>query len=182
MICESTGANIKEVAKAVGTDSRIGEKFLKSGPGFGGSCFKKDILNLVYICRSLSLNEVADYWEGVLSINDWQQERVYKTIVKKLYGNLNKKKLLILGFAFKANTNDTRNSPAIDICKNLLKEGASLVITDPKVTELEVFNSLGIDASNKEQKNILFEKDIFIAANEADAVILTDWEEYKNLN
>ncbi len=183
MICESTGANIKEVSKAVGTDSRIGDKFLDSGPGFGGSCFKKDILNLVYICRSFSLNEVADYWEGVLLINDWQQERVYKTIVKKLYGNLNEKKILILGFAFKANTNDTRNSPSIDICNNLIKEGASLVINDPKVSEKEVFHSLNIYNLKKEQKNITFEKDIVQAANKADAiVILTDWEQYKNLN
>ena len=182
MLCEATGANINEVAKAIGTDSRIGEKFLESGPGFGGSCFKKDILNLVYICRSFFLNEVADYWEGVLSINDWQQNRVYKTIVKKLYGNLNAKKLLILGYSFKANTNDTRNSPAIEICKNLLKEGAYLVINDPKVTEEEVYKSL----SNKNElsnKNVFFEKDILKAANKADAIILlTNWQEYENLD
>ena len=183
MICESTGANVNEVAKAVGTDSRIGEKFLGSGPGFGGSCFKKDILNLVYICRSFSLNEVADYWEGVLFINDWQQDRVYKTIVKKLYGNLNEKKLLILGYAFKANTNDTRNSPAIDICRNLLKEGALLVINDPKVTEDEVKSSLFNDKNQILKNNVLFEKNISKAANKADAIIiLTDWDEYKNIN
>ncbi len=182
MICESTGANVNEVAKAVGTDSRIGEKFLESGPGFGGSCFKKDILNLVYICRSFFLNEVADYWEGVLSINDWQQDRVYKTIVKKLYGNLNEKKLLILGYAFKANTNDTRNSPSIEICRNLLKEGAFLVINDPKVREEEVYKSL-FNENELSNKNVLFEKDILKAANKADAIIiLTNWQEYKNLN
>ena len=183
MICEATGANVNEVAKVVGTDSRIGEKFLDSGPGFGGSCFKKDILNLVYICRSLSLNEVADYWEGVLSINDWQQDRVYKTIVRKLYGNLNEKKLLILGFAFKANTNDTRNSPAINICINLLREGAFLVINDPKVTEEEVNNSLNNEKIEISNKNVFFEKDISKAANKVDAiVILTDWGEYQNIN
>ena len=183
MICESTGANVNEVAKAVGTDSRIGEKFLDSGPGFGGSCFKKDILNLVYICRSFSLNEVADYWEGVLSINDWQQDRVYKTIVKKLYGNLNEKKLLILGYAFKANTNDTRNSPAIDICRNLLKEGAFLVINDPKVTEEEVNKSLFNGQIELSNKNVFFEKNISKAANKADAIIiLTDWDDYKNID
>jgi len=182
MICESTGANVNEVAKAVGTDTRIGEKFLESGPGFGGSCFKKDILNLIYICRSLFLNEVADYWEGVLLINDWQQNRVYKTIVEKLYGNLNEKKLLILGYAFKANTNDTRNSPAIEICTNLLKEGAFLIINDPKVTEEEVYKSL-FNKNELSNKNVFFEKDILKAANQVDAIIiLTNWQEYKNLN
>ena len=118
-ICESTGANVDEVARAVGTDSRIGLKFLKSGPGFGGSCFKKDILNLVYICKSLGLNEVASYWESIMTINDWQQERIYKTVVDKLYGNISGKKIVILGFSFKANTNDTRNSPSIKICAAL---------------------------------------------------------------
>ena len=109
-ICESTGANVEEVALAVGKDSRIGEKFLKSGPGFGGSCFKKDILNLVYICKSLGLKEVAAYWDEIIKINDWQQDRIYKTLVEKLYGNISGKRIVILGFSFKANTNDTRNS------------------------------------------------------------------------
>ena len=111
-ICEVTGADVGEVAEAIGRDSRIGSKFLKSGPGFGGSCFKKDILNLVYIAKYYGLNQVADYWRNVVEINEWQQKRVYETIVRKLFGNLADKKIAILGFAFKANTNDTRESPS----------------------------------------------------------------------
>ena len=123
-LCESTGADIEEVSRAIGADHRIGSEFLKSGPGFGGSCFKKDVLNLVYLCRSFGLQEVAEYWEQVLKINFWQQNRIYKIIVKKLFGNIYNKKITVLGFSFKANTNDTRESPSIEICKNLLEEGA----------------------------------------------------------
>ena len=112
-ICEVTGADISEVADAIGKDSRIGPKFLKSGPGFGGSCFKKDILNLVYLAKYYGLNEVADYWLNVVEINSWQQKRVYEIIVRKLFGNLVDKKIAILGFAFKKNTNDTRESPSM---------------------------------------------------------------------
>ena len=117
-LCEKTGADISEVATAVGMDYRIGKHFLKSGPGFGGSCFKKDILNLVYICKLYGLNEVANYWNEVLKINHWQQNRLTNIILKKLFGTVTNKKIGILGFAFKANTNDTRESPAINICKN----------------------------------------------------------------
>ncbi len=183
-ICEFTGANVEEVANAVGSDSRIGNKFLSSGPGFGGSCFKKDILNLVYICRSLGLEEVAAYWECILNINDWQQDRIYKIILKKLYGNLVNKRIVILGFSFKANTNDVRNSPSIEICKKLINEGAKLVVNDLKVSEKSIYNSF----SNYFGKNmisdyVIFEKDVNKASKNADAiVILTDWEEYKNLN
>ena len=183
-ICEFTGANVEEVANAVGSDSRIGNKFLSSGPGFGGSCFKKDILNLVYICRSLGLEEVAAYWECILNINDWQQDRIYKIILKKLYGNLVNKRIVILGFSFKANTNDVRNSPSIEICKKLINEGAKLVVNDLKVSEKSIYNSF----SNYFEKNmisdyVIFEKDLNKASKNADAiVILTDWEEYKNLN
>ena len=184
-ICESTGANVNEVSYAVGSDSRIGKKFLKSGPGFGGSCFKKDILNLVYICQSLGLNEVANYWEGVIQINEWQQDRVYKTIVNKLYRNLVDKKIVILGFSFKANTNDTRNSPAIEICKKLINEGANLVVNDPKVEKQKIFDSLSQDSNinSKDNSNLEFESDIKKAVKDADAIVLlTDWQEYKDLD
>ena len=107
-LCERTGADVDEVSKAIGLDNRIGKHFLKSGPGFGGSCFKKDISNLVYLCRSFGLNEVADFWEQVIFINTWQQKRIYELIVRELFGNVAGKKLIILGFAFKANTNDVR--------------------------------------------------------------------------
>ncbi len=183
-ICELTGANVNEVALAVGSDSRIGEKFLQVGPGFGGSCFKKDILNLVYICNSLGLKEVATYWEGVLKINDWQQERIYKIIVQKLYGNLYDKRIAVFGFSFKANTNDTRNSPSIEICRKLLKEGCTLIINDPKVKERDVYEALFENQlDNKNNKNVFFETDISKAIKDSHAIIiLTDWEEYKNLN
>ena len=183
-ICESTGANVKEVAKAVGTDSRIGEKFLNSGPGFGGSCFKKDILNLVYICKSLGLNDVALYWNGILKINDWQQDRIYKTVVSKLYGNISGKRIVILGFSFKADTNDTRNSPSIKISKQLLAEDAILIINDPKVDKKTVFEAINSKNNNSENKyQIIYEKNISKAIDNADAVlIMTEWDEYKKLD
>ena len=182
-ICEATGANINEVAKAVGTDKRIGENFLKSGPGFGGSCFKKDILNLVYICKSIGLYDVANYWEGILKINDWQQDRIYKTVVDKLYGNVSGKRIVILGFSFKANTNDTRNSPSIKICRQLLVENAILVINDPKVDKEIIFKEIDYKFNQKNNNQIIYEKNISVAIEKADAVlIMTEWDEYKNLN
>ena len=134
-ICEKTGADIQQVSKAIGTDSRIGSKFLNSGPGFGGSCFKKDILNLVYLSEYFGLPEVSKYWMGVVSINNWQRRRIYELVVSKLFGTITGKKIGILGFAFKSNTNDTRESSAIQICKELLNEGSNLIIYDPKVTK-----------------------------------------------
>ena len=131
--CEASGADVREVARAIGTDSRIGPKFLNAGPGFGGSCFQKDILNLVYLCRHFGLPEVADYWESVVALNTWQQHRIARLVVQKLFGTVTGKRLAILGFAFKADTNDTREAPAIRICRDLLEEGARLVIHDPKV-------------------------------------------------
>ncbi len=183
-ICESTGANVGEVAKAVGTDSRIGIKFLNSGPGFGGSCFKKDILNLVYICKSLGLQEVASYWEGIMKINDWQQDRIYKAVVDKLYGNISGKTIVILGFSFKANTNDIRNSPSIKISRKLLGEDAKLVISDPKVEKNKIFEALiSKDSNNNYENKISFEINISKAIENSDAVlIMTEWEEYKNLD
>ncbi len=180
-ICEATGANVIEVAKAVGTDTRIGEKFLKPGPGFGGSCFKKDILNLVYICKSLGLNQVASYWEGIININNWQQDRIYKIVVDKLYGNISGKRIVILGFSFKADTNDVRNSPSIKICRQLLGEDATLIINDPKVDKKIILNEINYD--NRYNYKIIYEKNISKAIENADAVlIMTEWEEYKNLD
>ena len=182
-ICESTGANIQEVSKAIGMDSRIGSKFLNAGPGFGGSCFKKDILNIVYLSRFYGLNEVGDYWESVIKINNWQKERIYKTIVEKLYGNLANKKIAILGFAFKANTNDTRESPAISICQDLVKEGAILSIHDPKVDSDSIIRNLNEKNDELLKNKILIANKIDEAVINADAiVILTDWEEYKKLD
>ena len=179
-LCESTGANIKEVARAVGMDSRIGNKFLNSGPGFGGSCFKKDILNLVYLARYYGLNEVADYWEQVIKINFWQQKRISSLVVKKLFGTLSNKRLSIFGFSFKANTNDTRESPSIDISRELIQEGAQLAFYDPKVSEKQILSDLSKEIINDEV--VVCESEL-IAVEGADAIIvLTDWKEFKNLN
>ena len=188
-ICEVTGADVNEVANAIGKDSRIGSKFLQSGPGFGGSCFKKDILNLVYLSKYFGLNEVANYWRSVVEINTWQQTRVYEVIVKKLYGNLANKKIAILGFAFKKNTNDTRESPSIAICKNLLNEGAFLSIHDVKVTKKIIENKLFESPSTLDKNvylnksNLEFQPNFYDAIKNSDAVVLlTEWEVYKNID
>ena len=185
-LCENTGAEIHEVVKAIGHDTRIGKKFLSPSPGFGGSCFKKDILNLVYLCRNYGLDSVANYWEQVLVVNSWQKNRISNLVVQKLFGTVTSKKILLLGFAFKANTNDTRESPAIEISKNLLENGAHLSISDPKVTNKHIENELSLkeleeDPSSKGKWN--FDKDIYKAARNADAIIIvTEWKEYENLN
>ena len=181
-ICEVTGAEIGDVSDAVGMDSRIGSKFLKAGPGFGGSCFKKDILNLVYLARFYGLNEVADFWQETVVINSWQQTRIYKEIVARLFGNLADKKIAILGFAFKENTNDTRESPAIDICKNLLNEGAFLNIHDCKVNEETIDKDLSREnLSNKKMWS--YNENVYSAFEDAHAVILmTEWSVYKKID
>ena len=188
-ICEATGANINEVSEAIGMDSRIGDKFLNAGPGFGGSCFKKDILNLVYLCKYFDLHEVANYWEQIVSINNWQQNRIYEKIVHKLFRNLSGKKIAILGFAFKANTNDTRESPAIQIAANLLEEGSILQIHDPKVSLKQIRSALdSYFAINKIDKSNFhdswnFEQNIYDAVSNTDAIlILTEWDTYKEID
>ena len=188
-ICEVTGANINEVSHAVGQDSRIGSKFLKSGPGFGGSCFKKDILNLVYLSKYYGLNEVANFWKNVVEINEWQQKRIYKEIVKRLFGNLADKKIAILGFSFKENTNDTRESPAISICNNLINEGAFLSIHDEIVKKSTMEKDLHRTEKNLEnpKNNIIYEWeyqfDIYECFKDSDAAIfLTEMPIYKNLD
>ena len=193
-LCESTGADVREVARAIGTDSRIGSKFLDSGPGFGGSCFKKDILNLVYLSNHFGLKEVGDFWESVVQLNNWHQHRISKLIVNKLFGTITGKKICILGFSFKANTNDTRESAAITICKDLLEEGAYLAIHDPKVEPKQI----SIDLNIKETKNLFeeeikdknnfeaswcFKDNINEAAKNSDAIlVLTEWIEYTQIN
>jgi len=186
-ICEATGADVREVARAIGSDSRIGSKFLDSGPGFGGSCFKKDILNLVYLCNYFGLKEVADFWKSVVTLNNWHQHRVSRLITKKLFGTLSDKKIGILGFAFKANTNDTRESSAITICKDLIEEGAILHIHDPKVDSTQISKDLRMPVGNinkNEDFGCWFSSNtIEDAANGADALlVLTEWEEYAEIN
>ena len=186
-LCEATGADIHEVAKAIGMDSRIGSKFLQSGPGFGGSCFKKDILNLIYICNYYRLDEVANYWEKVLQLNEWQQTRITEKIVDKLFGTITGKTITILGFSFKANTNDTRESPAIKICKDLINEGACLSIYDPKVDPSQIEKDLNLKVINSKDARSTgtwnFHNSIYEAVKNADGiVILTEWEEFKSID
>ena len=188
-LCEATGADVREVARAIGSDSRIGSKFLDSGPGFGGSCFKKDILNLVYLSEYFGLKEVATFWNSVVDLNNWHQKRISNLITKKLFGTLSNKKILILGFAFKANTNDTRESAAIQICQNLLDEGANLFIHDPKVEKSQIEKDLGLTPLNEKtdfrelNSSWTFVKDLSESFWDTDAVVvLTEWKEYTKLN
>jgi len=191
-ICEVTGADIREVSRAIGKDSRIGSKFLDSGPGFGGSCFKKDILNLVYLAEYFGLSEVAKFWEEVVNINNWHQTRIAKIVVKTLFGTISQKKIIILGFAFKANTNDTRESAAIRICKELIEEGAELIIHDPKVKPLQIENELklkqfsklkneNIDYLNNNIGKWSFSENLNIFDNAHAVLVLTEWEDYKDI-
>ena len=175
-LCEATEADVTEVAHAIGTDSRIGSKFLKASIGFGGSCFKKDILNLVYLCESYGLHEVASYWQQVVEINEYQQIRFIRQMIQSMFNTIAGKKILILGFAFKADTGDTRESPAIKICRELYNEKADLIVSDPKAT-LNAMKDL------TDLKNITYEDDPYKAAVGADAIaVLTDWKEYKDLD
>ncbi len=192
-LCEATGADVREVSRAIGTDSRIGSKFLDSGPGFGGSCFKKDILNLVYLAQYFGLNEVANFWESVVNLNNWHQNRISELIVKKLSGTVSGKKIVVLGFAFKANTNDTRESAAIQICKDLIEEGAKILIHDPKVNEMQIEKDLNMKKyervqNEQEQKLFInkgswkFSEHLNIFDDAHGVLLLTEWEEYKNID
>jgi UDPglucose 6-dehydrogenase len=176
-LCEKTEANITEVARAVGMDSRVGNKFLNASVGFGGSCFKKDILNLVYLCRHYGLEEVANYWQGVLRINEYQKERFALNILSAMFNTLVGKKICLFGFAFKANTGDTRESPAIFIARKLIEERAELVITDP-----EALNNAKIDLNGIDGK-ISYIKDPYEASDGCDAIaVMTEWKIYKSLD
>ena len=188
-VCEATGADVREVARAVGSDTRIGSKFLASGPGFGGSCFKKDILNLVYLCEHFGLKEVANFWNSVVELNNWHQKRLSGLITKKLFGSLSNKVIVILGFSFKANTNDTRESAAIQICKDLLEEGAILQIHDPQVTIHQIEKDLNLPPTNFNSKDYQQEStwskvtDLNSSFKNADAaLILTEWAEYTKID
>jgi len=184
-LCEKTGADIKDVSIATGTDKRIGKYFLNAGPGFGGSCFKKDISNLVYICNYYGLSEVSSYWQKVIDINSWQKRRISKIIIEKLFNTLSGKKISILGFSFKANTNDTRESPSIDICRDLMEEGANISIYDPKVKESQISAALNIDMFNNSlgYKNFEFASSLDDCMRNSYAVIvLTEWNEFAHLN
>lgn len=185
-LCEKTGADVNEVSKAVGMDSRIGSKFLKSSVGFGGSCFQKDILNLVYISKSFGLNEVADYWEQVILMNDHQKRRFAANIVKTLFNTVSGKKIAILGWAFKKDTNDTRESAAIYVADYLLNEQAEIVVYDPKVKPEQIYADLDYLNSRSEEENrsrVKVVNNPYEAAKESHAVaVLTEWDEFKELD
>ncbi|XP_042237396.1 UDP-glucose 6-dehydrogenase-like [Homarus americanus] len=182
-VCEATGADVSQVATAVGRDSRIGSKFLQASVGFGGSCFQKDLLNLVYIAECLNLPEVAMYWQQVTDMNEYQRTRFAKRIVECLFNTVSGKTLAVFGFAFKKNTGDTRESPAIYVCSHLLEEGAQLNIYDPKVEckqiELDLTSAAVTDNPDRVRKLIDIYTDPYDAVKDAHAiVVLTEWDEF----
>lgn len=183
-LCERTDANVDEVSRAIGTDSRIGSKFLKSSVGFGGSCFQKDILNLVYIAKSYGLDEVADYWEQVIVMNDYQKRRFANNIVSTLYNTVSGKKIAFYGWAFKKDTNDTRESAAIYVADALLDELAHIYVYDPKVNAEQIYSDLDYLGTRSPEENrqlLTVVNDPMEAAKEAHAIaILTEWDEFKS--
>lgn len=179
-LCEATEADVDEVAGAIGTDSRIGSKFLKSSVGFGGSCFQKDVLNLVYLCEHYGLTEVAEYWEQVIKMNEHQRRRFVQRIVKTLFNTVSGKKIGILGFAFKKDTNDTRESAAIYVCKDLLEEQAEVHIYDPKVPKSKICADLGVP---EDHPGVTVVNSAEEACDNAHAfALLTEWDEFKTLD
>ena len=175
-LCEATGADVDEVARVIGADRRIGPKFLKAGPGFGGSCFKKDVLNLVYLCECYGLHTAAEYWSGVIRMNDHQQERIVSRLFREMFNTLANRKIALFGFAFKADTGDTRETPAGAVARLLAEEHVRLAVTDPKALDnarLDLADLAGVE----------YAEDPYAAAEGADAVLLmTDWREYPGLD
>jgi len=182
-VCEATGADVDEVAHAVGTDSRIGSKFLKASVGFGGSCFMKDILNLVYLCECLNLPEVAAYWNQVVEMNEWQRRRFVDLIIETLFNTVTDKTIAILGFAFKANTGDTRESSAIKVSKYLMEEGAKLDIFDPKVPHDQVKRDLSCGDPSRFDSLVTLSGSAYEACAGSHAIVVaTEWQEFKDLD
>jgi UDPglucose 6-dehydrogenase len=176
-LCEKADANVTEVARAIGMDSRIGSKFLNASVGFGGSCFKKDILNLVYLCRSYGIDEVADYWESVVKINQYQKERFVLNMLKAMFNTMAGKRIALFGFAFKADTGDTRESPAIFIVKRLLEERAEIAVTDPQALDSARLDLAGLPGK------IDYIEDPYKAAEGSHALaVLTEWDVYRTLD
>lgn len=197
-LCEVTGAEVGEVSKAVGEDSRIGRKFLQASAGFGGSCFQKDILNLIYLAEHYGLKEVGDYFAGIIQVNEWQKNRFVAKIINTMFNTVNKKKIAVLGFAFKKDTSDTRESASIYICQKLLNERANLCIYDPKVAESQIMCDMKAIMNDKYEgdymasipedspETLLVKQHITVAKNIDEAVkdahaivILTEWDEFK---
>ncbi|XP_065061535.1 UDP-glucose 6-dehydrogenase-like [Rhopilema esculentum] len=186
-VCEATGADVTEVAHAVGMDTRIGSKFLQASVGFGGSCFQKDVLNLVYLCEALNLPEVAAYWHQVITMNEYQRRRFANRIINCLFNTVTDKKIGLLGFAFKKDTGDTRESPSIFICKYLIEEGAQVAIYDPKVSKSQIFleltdPSLGMDPERVKRLVKVFQSPYEAVEKSHALVICTEWDEFKTLD
>ncbi|HRY62775.1 MAG TPA: UDP-glucose 6-dehydrogenase [Candidatus Paceibacterota bacterium] len=176
-LCEKTEADVDEISRAIGHDSRIGAKFLRPSIGFGGSCFKKDILNLSYIAESYGLHEVAEYWQNVIKLNDYQAARFVKNMLKSMFNTVAGKKIALFGFAFKANTGDTRETPALAVTKMLLEERAEIIITDPKALHEAKRDLADI------KKGVTLEEDVYKAAKGSHAIaIMTEWDSYKTLD
>ena len=182
-LCEATGADVGEVAKAIGMDQRIGPKFLQASVGFGGSCFQKDILNLVYLCETFGLNEVAEYWNQVVAMNEYQKNRFTRKIITTMFNTISGKRLAIFGFAFKKNTGDTRESPAISVCRGLLEERAKIAIFDPKVEKEEIMRDF--QENDVLPTGVAFDDLVTIVNSAEDAVkgahaiaVLTEWDEF----
>jgi len=194
-LCEATGADVAQVSHSIGTDSRVGPKFLNASVGFGGSCFQKDIMNLVYICECNGLPEVANYWKQVVKVNDYQKTRFVNRVVSSMFNTISNKKIAVLGFAFKKDTGDTRETPAIDVCKGLLGDKAKLSIYDPQVTEDQITKDLSMRKFDKDHpahlqppsptsiKQVSVVWDAYEAVKDAHGVcILTEWDEFKKLD
>jgi UDPglucose 6-dehydrogenase len=178
-LCEATGADVDEVALAIGADSRIGSKFLRASVGFGGSCFQKDVLNLVYLCEHFGLPEAAAYWERVILMNDWQKHRFTSAVIRALFNTVAGKSIAVWGFAFKKDTNDIRESPAISVCQQLLQERALLRIYDPRVAEQDIRGAL--PAAGADQ--LVAASSAAGAAEGAHALlVLTEWEEFRSVD
>jgi UDPglucose 6-dehydrogenase len=173
-ICEKTGADVNEVAHVIGSDTRLGSKFLRAGVGFGGSCFRKDLLGLIYLCKSFQLDEVAEYWNQVLQMNDFQRERFVRNVLDSMFGTVCRKKIAVLGFAFKANTGDTRDSPAIGVVRRLLEERAEVHVYDPRVKHEHITELF---------PNAICHNDPYSPCLNAHAIlVLTDWAEFEMLD
>ena len=191
-LCEKTGANIEELSNAIGMDHRIGPRFLKASVGFGGSCFQKDILNLVYLCKFYGLEEVAEYWHQVVKINDYQKLRFSKKIIDHFGGDLTGKKIAILGWAFKKNTNDSRESAAIYVTNYLIEAGAKIAVYDPMVSKNRIYSDLKLLGESKGQSNnLILEKFKRLTVNKSmekaienalAVAILTEWNSFANFN
>lgn len=184
-LCEVSGADVDEVARAVGTDYRIGPHFLRASVGFGGSCFQKDILNLVYLCESYGLDEVASYWQSVVDMNEYQKNRFSHAIVKAMFNTVTGKKIAVLGFAFKKDTGDVRETAAAQVCKVLLQEQAQLTVYDPKVKQADMDRELLYAGCDKQlmESYLKREEDVYAAATDAHALaIVTEWDAFKTLD